>query len=250
MGKCLITKLNGICDNKALLKINEFRLSFQGVNVNSEIFAVGNKFNISSDSNFMIGSDTYSSGTVYDKDAFCNIKALSPNCEFLISDKYSIDYMHINAPYRIKASAIKCSEYLASYANLGETLDVKELFLGARLMKFKENGGFASTVKDLAAKLNKFASEVFLRSIKGDISDLGSKIRLTSIDFGNSVYGKIEDFAAAQVAAGRVSGAVSGWPGNVVTYKETAWNNANKLEIRFDSSYSNGYQVYSNGAEV
>lgn len=250
MGKCLITKLNGICDNKALLKINEFRLSFQGIDVNSDIFAVGNKFNISSDSNFMIDSDTYSAGTVYTKNNFCNIKALSSNCEFSISDKYSLAYIHISAPYRIKASALKCSEYLANSANLGETLDVKELFLGTRLMKFKENGGFASTVKDLAAKLNEFSSEVFLRSIGGDISDLGSKIHLASIDFGNGVYGKIEDFAAAQVAAGRVSGAISGWPGNTVTYKGTAWNNTNKLEIRFGSDYTNGYKVYSNGTEV
>lgn len=118
------------------------------------------------------------------------------------------------------------------------------------MIKFKENGGFASTVKDLAAKLNEFSSEVFLRSIGGDISDLGSKIHLASIDFGNGVYGKIEDFAAAQVAAGRVSGAISGWPGNTVTYKGTAWNNTNRLEIRFGSDYTNGYKVYSNGTEV
>lgn len=250
MGKCLITKLNGICDNKALLKINEFRLSFQGVDVNSNIFAVGNKFNISSDSNFMIGSDTCSSGTVYTKDNFSEIKALSSNCEFSISDKYSIRYIHIEVPYRMKASALNCSEYIANSANLGETLDVKELFLGTSLMKFKENGGFASTVKDLVAKLNEFSSEVLLRSIGGDISDLGSKIHLESIDFSDKVYGKIEDFAAAQVAAGRVSGVISGWPGNKVTYKETAWNNTNRLEIRFGSNYTNGYKVYSNGTEV
>lgn len=250
MGKCLITKLNGICNNKALLKINEFRLSFKGVGVNSKIFAVGNKFNISSNSNFMIDSDTYYAGTVYTKNAFCNINALSSNCEFSITDKYSIGYIHIEVPYGIKASAIKCSEYIANSANLGETLDVKELFLGTSLMKFKEIGGFASTVKDLAAKLNEFSSEVFIRSIRGDIADLGSKIHLTSIDFGNNVYGKIEDFAAAQVAAGRVSGKISGWPGNVVTYKGAAWNNENRLEIRFGSDYSNGYKVYSNGTEV
>lgn len=250
MGKCLITKLNGICDNKALLKINEFRLSFQGVDTNSKIFAIGNKFNISSDSNFMIESDTCSPGTVYTKNAYCNIKALSSNCEFSISDKYSIGYIHIETPYRIKASALNCNEYQATSANLGETLDVKELFLGTTLMKFKENGGFASTVKDLAAKLNEFSSEVHIRSIKGDISDLGSKIYLTSIDFGNNVYGKIEDFAAAQVAAGRVSGTISGYPGNTVTYKGTAWNNVNRLEIRFGSDYPDGYKVYSNGAEV
>ena len=251
MGKCLVTKLKGVCNNSTLMEIDEFRLSFQGIDVNTDIFAVGNSFSISSDSNFMIGSETYSAGVSYTKDAFCNIKALSSNCEFSLSNKYTIQYIQINAPYRIKASAIKCAEYLANKENVGDALDVNELFLGSSLMKFKENGGFgASTLKDLAAKLNEFSSEVYIRSIGGDISELGKKIHLTSIDFGNEVYGKIEDFAAAQVAAGRTSGSVSGWPGNVVTYKDEAWSNVNRLTIEYSSDYANGYKVKSNGVEI
>ena len=114
------------------------------------------------------------------------------------------------------------------------------------------NGGNISTLAKLSNA--KVISINNTDNITGDITSLSTNTNLTEVSLAyQRIGGTLEEFAAAQVAAGRTSGdlifRVYGG-NNSVTYKESTANLGYSTVIHFDSSRQDGYYVTDNSGEV
>lgn len=169
MGKCLITRLNGIVANESLLRIGEMVVEVEGVNANSVLFNVF-KGSVSCDRSFMLGTETVNANEKRNlNNKWAEIKSIDAGSyRFHFFDKYSI-YGFIQ----------KASE--ASYDGFCFLKDANEITINPS--NYFDLSNIASSTKLSRLSLG--------RKVAGDISRLSALTALVSLSLGGDTYGDI-----------------------------------------------------------
>lgn len=169
MGKCLVTRLNGIVANESLLHVGEMVVEVEGVNANSVLFNAY-KGSISCDRSFMLGTETVNAN---EKRSLNNdwedIKSIDAGSyRFHFFDKYSI--------YGFIQKALK-----ASYNGLCFLKGANEIVVN--VSDYFDISNIASSIKLTRLSLGGKAA--------GDISCLSDLTSLVLLTLGGDTYGDI-----------------------------------------------------------
>ena len=213
MNKCLITKLNGSCDNKELLRIGEMRVHFAKVNSPTSV-TQGKTFAFAKDAELEIIGDAYFT----DKKLSANLgkKITIPansetgffvsnaDCDISILDKYSLTKVNgwvesvgsysNNISFTLEDLKYSTALRSVDMLNASITGDIANLKNLTSLSVFSVKG--ASVTGDIA-NLKNLTSLTSLKlagatSITGDIANLKNLTSLTFVDlYGASVTGDI-----------------------------------------------------------
>lgn len=192
MGKCLVTKLNGVVDNSSILRIGEMRLYVDKVdspNANTQGFAIAvNKpvtLKILSDGYFTNESLTNNLGTTITLDkSNPNVFVSNNNVEIAIWDKYSIISM--------------TSYYTTGTGNYAKNkrFDIEGLKYSADLSELiYSNSQVFGNLENLSNLTKLVSLRIGNSNIEGDIKALSRLSSLTSIVLPISTYGDISAFA-------------------------------------------------------
>lgn len=278
MGKCLITKLQGVVNNDNLLKIGECRVynstsssatdATFTISSKEEMTIVGHGLTIEGGSSYVVTasgdtvlvlSNTNGYAEIPNKHNLLGLK-IGKNSGTLKGSTY-IDLSCLEYANNLKELYISSDKehHFGDIANLPalETLRSNETrwtddiagigFLPSMKTLYLENsdyihGSIASIVRSKFPKLETLLL-VNNIGITGSISDLGSLTTLTTLSVAalSAVIGDISDLASRMVANGRTSGTLSVTGTNSgVTHNGESFT---KKTITFNSSVSNGYTI-------
>lgn len=169
MGKCLVTRLNGIVANESLLHVGEMVVEVEGVNANSVLFNAY-KGSISCDRSFMLGTETVNANEKRSlNNDWTDIKSIDAGSyRFHFFDKYSI--------YGFIQKALK-----ASYNGLCFLKGANEITITPS--NYFDLSNIASSTKLTRLSLG--------GKVAGDISCLSDLTALVSLTLGGDTYGDI-----------------------------------------------------------
>lgn len=169
MGKCLVTRLNGIVANESLLHIGEMVVEVEGVNANSILFNAY-KGSISCDRSFILGTETVNANEKRSlNNGWTDIKSIDAGSyKFHFFDKYSI--------YGFFQKALK-----ASYNGLCFLKGVNEIEVNTS--DYFDISNIASSIKLKRLSLG--------GKVTGDISHLSDLTSLVILTLGGGIYGDI-----------------------------------------------------------
>lgn len=169
MGKCLVTRLNGIVANESLLHVGEMVVEVEGVNANSILFNAF-KGSVSCDRSFMLGTETVNANEKRSlNNDWKDIKSIDAGSyKFHFFDKYSI--------YGFIQKALK-----ASYDGLCFLKNAKEICIATS--NYFDISNIASSTE-----LTKL---ILGGKVAGDISRLSGLTALVSLTLGGDTYGDI-----------------------------------------------------------
>lgn len=157
MGKCLVTKLNGIVNNNELLKIEEFQIEISG---NSEIW-VGLPIGVSVDARIIgegyFTDEKYAANNgdkkqitnIIDENSynygFSKVYVTGTNCKLLIGGKYKLTQLRANGDCSINIMEYlsfckNISEYLTESAHEYNIVDIFNTFPLLKIASLKFNG--------------------------------------------------------------------------------------------------------------
>ncbi len=217
MGKCLVTKLNGVVDNSQLLKIGEFRIGISGGISSSDrlqhrisILATDKPIEMS-----IIGDGYFTDRTLSEnKGKVVTIPAntvqlqefyinSSSGCKVSISDKYHLLSFssNINDVLSLDLEDLKFAKSIASfelYTNNGVTGDIKELSALKNLQTL-----VLRNIPNICGNLSSFAGLTSLETIRitsnkiqGDIASLINLTNLKWLDLSsNNIFGDFSSLA-------------------------------------------------------
>lgn len=208
MGKCLVTKLNGVVSNNEILKIGELRVKIDSTDAPSyynHFIATGNEVVVSKLVDDGLNAEFPNSfGTEGGYDG-----NLSGKGRLSIMNKYNITTLELNQlafPEFDILEEIKYMKGLVSLQSLNQYLDAGKLAYTSVLTSLIVNHieGKLSTLANSIPNISTLY--VNQSSIRGDISELGALVKITKIDVSNTnVTGSLESFVKAQRAAGRTT---------------------------------------------
>lgn len=169
MGKCLVTRLNGIVANESLLHVGEMVVEVESANANSVLFNVSGG-SISCDRSFMLGTETVNAN---EKRSLANnwydIKSIGAGSyKFHFFDKYSI--------FGFIQKALT-----ASYNGLCFLKNAKEININTS--NYFDLSNITSSAKLATLRLN--------GKVAGDISCLHDLTALQLLTLGGNTYGDI-----------------------------------------------------------
>lgn len=169
MGKCLVTRLNGIVANESLLHVGEMVVEVESANANSALFNVLGG-SVSCDRSFMLGTETVNAN---EKRSLANnwydIKSIDAGSyKFHFFDKYSI--------YGFIQKALK-----ASYNGLCFLKGANEIAVNAS--DYFDISNIASSIELTRLSLG--------GKVTGDISHLSALTALVTLSLGGDTYGDI-----------------------------------------------------------
>lgn len=169
MGKCLVTRLNGIVANESLLHVGEMVVEVEGVNANSVLFNAY-KGSISCDRSFMLGTETVNANEKRSlNNDWTDIKSIDAGSyRFHFFDKYSI-YGFIQKALKASYNGLcflKCANEIA--VNTADYFDISNIASSIELTKLSLGG-----------------------KVTGDISHLSDLTSLVILTLGTGIYGDI-----------------------------------------------------------
>lgn len=169
MGKCLVTRLNGIVANESLLHVGEMVVVVEGVNANSVLFNAY-KGSISCDRSFMLGTETVNANEKRSlNNDWADIKSTDAGSyKFHFFDKYSI--------YGFIQKALK-----ASYNGLCFLKGANEIAVNTS--DYFDISNIASSIELTRLSLG--------GKVTGDISHLSDLTSLVLLTLGGGIYGDI-----------------------------------------------------------
>lgn len=169
MGKCLVTRLNGIVANESLLHVGEMVVEVEGVNANSVLFNAY-KGSISCDRSFMLGTETVNANEKRSlNNDWTDIKSIDAGSyKFHFFDKYSI--------YGFVQKVLK-----ASYNGLCFLKGANEIIVNTS--DYFNISNIASSIKLTKLSLG--------GKVTGDISHLSDLTSLVLLTLGEGIYGDI-----------------------------------------------------------
>lgn len=169
MGKCLVTRLNGIVANESLLHVGEMVVEVEGVNANSVLFNAY-KGSISCDRSFMLGTETVNANEKRSlNNGWTDIKSIDAGSyRFHFFDKYSI--------YGFIQKALT-----ASYDGLCFLKNASEITILPS--NYFDLSNIASSTKLTRLSLG--------RKVAGDISCLSALTAIVTLSLGGDTYGDI-----------------------------------------------------------
>ncbi len=247
MSKCLVTKLNGSCNNTELLKIGEFKIKFNkvsnptknnrslniGVNKECKVDLIGDGY--FTDSNLTANkgkslvlspsSDNYiyiSNNDVYIsiEDKYCITKLIAQDSSlpWLVSgDKSHISFDIANLKYLTALTGIGLSSTLVTgdISALSNLTALTYIYLSSTLVT-----GDISALSNLTALNN-----IYLRylNLKGNVSSLNKLSKLQnllvqgSVSFDADTLGTLQNLSNVELWRGSVTGDISKLP-NAFSY--------------------------------
>lgn len=200
MGKCLVTRLNGIVADESLLRIGEMVVEVEDVNANSVLFNAF-KGSVSCDRSFMLGTETVNANEKRSLDNdWIDIKSIDAGSyRFHFFDKYSIygfiqkvskaSYNGLCFLKKANMIDIKTSDYF-DISNIASSTSLERLSLGGKV------AGDISCLSGLnALTLLNLAGDTY-----GDISSIRSKTTMATLRISNSNFSfnsdKLKEFSA------------------------------------------------------
>lgn len=250
MGKCLVTKLNGIVNNNSLLALDEFRYKLRGKKGKSSTMYFYNSFptKVKSDIPVNINGNVLTNATV---------EANQPIIMSLVNDNDIATISLFNMSHKIDRWECFSDGLMIDFNEMESISNFKIMaILGERTIS---NLDLDSPLLSKATEITNFSG----KNGKGDLSSLDvdnivnlrisdSGVYTGSIEaFANSinmtmlgvqglshVTGDVDTLAKAMVANGRTSGSLKlELSGSGCTYSTSS----RPTKIEFGSSYSNGY---------
>lgn len=200
MGKCLVTKLNGIVADESLLRIGEMVVEVKDANANSVLFNAF-KGSVSCDRSFMLGTETVNANEKRSlNNDWADIKSIDAGSyRFHFFDKYSIygfiqkvlkaSYAGLCFLKKANEITINTSDYF-DISNIASSTSLKRLDLGGKV------AGDISCLSDLNALVSlHLAGDTY-----GDISSIRSKTTMAALRISNSNFSfnsdKLKEFSA------------------------------------------------------
>ena len=200
MGKCLVTRLNGIVANESLLHVGEMVVEVEGVNANSILFN-DYKGSISCDRSFMLGTETVNANEKRSlNNDWTDIKSIDAGSyRFHFFDKYSI-YGFIQkalaASYNGLCFLKNANEITITPSNY---FDLSNIASSAKLTRLSLGGKVAGDISCLSA-LTALVSLSLGGDTYGDISSVRSKSSIVSLRIGSPKItfnsDKLKEFSA------------------------------------------------------
>lgn len=200
MGKCLVTRLNGIVANELLLHVGEMVVEVEGVNANSVLFNVF-KGSVSCDRSFMLGTETVNANEKRSlNNDWTDIKSIDAGSyRFHFFDKYSIYgfiQKALTASYKGLCFLKNANEITITSSNY---FDLSNIASSAKLTRLSLGGKVAGDISCLSA-LTALVSLTLGGDIYGDISSVRSKssLRELTIDRPKITFNsdKLKEFSA------------------------------------------------------
>ena len=182
MGKCLVTRLNGIVANESLLHVGEMVVEVESANANSVLFNVLGG-SVSCDRSFMLGTETVNANEKRSLDNWYDIKSInSGSYKFHFFDKYSI---HGFIQKVLTASSYNGLCFLKNAneinINISNYFDLSNIVSSAKLTILHLKGKVAGDISCLhnltALKLLTLGGNIY-----GDISSIRSKSSLVELN--------------------------------------------------------------------
>lgn len=181
MGKCLVTRLNGIVANESLLHVGEMVVEVEGVNASSVLFNVSGG-SVSCDRSFMLGTETVNANEKRSlANNWCDIKSIDAGSyKFHFFDKYSIlgfIQKALTASYDGLCFLKTATEININTSNY---FDLSNIASSAKLTKLSLNGKVAGDISCLH-DLTALVSLTLGGDTYGDISSVRSKLSLLEL---------------------------------------------------------------------
>lgn len=200
MGKCLVTRLNGIVADESLLRIGEMIVEVEGVNANSVLFTAF-KGSVSCDRSFMLGTETVNANEKRSlNNDWTDIKSIDAGSyKFHFFDKYSI-YGFIQKALKASYNGL-CFLKKANEININPSdyFDISNIASLTNLKILGLGGKAAGDISCLSG-LNALTSLSLGGDTYGDISSIRSKTTLVSLRLSKSNFSfnsdKLKEFSA------------------------------------------------------
>lgn len=200
MGKCLVTRLNGIVANESLLHVGEIVVEVEGVNANSVLFQAF-KGSVSCDRSFMLGTETVNANEKRSlNNEWADIKSIDAGSyKFHFFDKYSIYgfiQKALTASYKGLCFLKNANEIMITTSNY---FDLSNIASSAKLTKLSLGGKVAGDISCLS-DLTSLVSLILGGNTYGDISSVRSKLSLRELTIDSSKItfnsDKLKEFSA------------------------------------------------------
>lgn len=199
MGKCLVTKLNGIVANESLLHVGEMVVEVEGANANSVLFNVLSG-SVSCDRSFMLGTETVNANEKKSINDWYDIKSIDAGSyKFHFFDKYSIHgfiQKALTASYKGLCFLKNATEIRI---RTSDYFDLSNISSSTKLSKLSLEGGVTGDISHLS-DLTSLVSSTLSGSIYGDISSVRSKSSLVELRIGSPKItfnsDKLKEFSA------------------------------------------------------
>ena len=242
MNKCLITKLNGIVNNDAIIHLNETRLILENGNESLQEMRIQCNGVVLYKSNVPV---------YFDKSLVSEYQPTSLNAFITIgvpaNQKVTISIyantrvirqleikQGVNLNFNTENIEGKCSiEKL--FCNGTAILNIDNpIFLSATVLQ-NQFGKWNGHLSNLSSTIIELQSSGGKNLIKGSLSDIKStSITRIWVDYAPNISGSIEDFVKSQITKGRTEGAVDiMMHNNVLTYNG---EHANRVLVNFTNT--------------
>lgn len=272
MEKCLVTKLVGSVSNNNLPLLGVLTVKFSVDSINQRI-AQFSKVTFKCNKQIIYQAQAGDNLREYTLDAntelslnstWFNIKALETGEHVFYIKKYDsesylfdmpltfVGLSYLTALKSFGANALDAYDiaFLQKSKNLfnlhlegnffGDLSVINGLPISTAMIKSKNIKGNLSNISNNALKI----LTVSQRNIQGNISVLGNCVNLIMLDLSrSSISGKLEELAELQVSAGRNSGNITGYTSDYTSYNNINTQSGHSFTIKFDSSYSKGYEI-------
>lgn len=233
MNKCLVTKLQGIVDNKKLLKIGEARFKARTTDISNAVLSINAKGTFSTDKPVLLNRVNVTEGSSEN----ASIKFIDTNeVTFTISNKYGGVVLVSTDDKTIIRDLEGLTPFLSGQLNISNTselsMNINELSKN-KFIQINLGGNGKGIYGDLSSLKNTECSDITITAsaVTGSINDLPSnvkKLNITSSDnitgdiskvtwyeatyigtYNTNVYGEIKTYLDACVANGRTSGTLN-----------------------------------------
>jgi len=196
MGNCLVTKLNGVSDNKGLLKIGELVVSIECTEANKTLLDILLNGSYYCEKAYTLGSDNVAAYEVKNNTNWGTIKSKDIGTyTFHFLDKYSIGALLIRQPQALKGFSYinKITQLIISPT---DNIDIEVMKDCKSLTLLSVAGNVSGDIASLKG-LTALTSLSVAGNVSGDIASLKGLTALTSFiaTYGDKITLKAGDFS-------------------------------------------------------
>lgn len=233
MNKCLVTKLQGIVDNKKLLKIGEARFKARTTDVSNAVLEINVKGTFSTDKPVLLNGVNVTEGSSEN----ARIKFVDSNeVTFTIANKYGGVILVSSSNKTIIRELEGLTPFLSGQLNISNTselsMNINELSKN-KFIQIVLGGNGKGIHGDLSSLKNTECPDITVTAsaVTGSINDLPSNVKILNITssdnitgdiskvtwyeatyigmYNTNVYGEIKTYLDACFANGRTSGTLN-----------------------------------------
>ena len=256
--KCLVTKLKAVVNNDSLEKFGHFTIGLHHYTRKP--------------------SEEHTCGFTFDSPASCKLLGTSGSIiigkqTVNVGDTYSANLVKSQYEMLVKSLSVEDSGMSLDVSNIYDLTGIYDAGGFSRELIFDWKDSIISTAEKLQyltklkyidmprisgnvsdlVKLKQFRENPkavhfwsYNCALVGKIEEFAPWLYVTNLniqDGAHTLYGAVEDLAAAQVALGRTSGELKIFINGAITIGGTAIVNGGFITITYDSSYQGGYKL-------